>query len=206
MTHAKRDKLRRYKIALSINVTVWILQFITVIFIANSLALFGDMTHSLSDIFIIAGTTFVIAREIKNPLHGHAMAKRILVIFAVGLLWISATYVSIEAFERIQHPIGFPGWPVAILALFSAIGNFTAHRVIQGVEVAEHDHVHEANVAHLLADFALSFVVLISALGNIIWGLPAIDAWISLIIVAPWMFRWGWKIIHPAPHTHHHHH
>lgn len=186
-----------------INTGVWVLQFVTVIFIADSLTLFGDMAHSLADIFILFATHHVFVSELRYPYADHTHKKKILVHTAIFLLWLSAFYVSSEAFERIVHPVSFPGWPVAILAILSASGNFFAHRTISQIDSSEHDHAHDVNVAHLLTDFALSVIVLLSALGNILFKLPAIDAWLSLI-VAIWMFRWGWKILRGKDDHHHH--
>ena len=205
MLNSKLDKVRRYRQALSINASVWVLQLITVLFIADSLTLFGDMSHSIADIFILLATHQVFAHELRNPNADHSHKKKWLVRVAVFLLWLSACYVLYEALGRITHPVDFPGWPVAILAIFSASGNFFAHHMISKIDACEHDHAHEANVAHLLTDFALSIIVLVSALGNILFNLPAIDAWLSLV-VAMWMLYWGWKIIHGKDDEHHHHH
>ena len=205
MLNTKLDKVRRYRQALLINTGVWVLQFFTVVFIADSLTLFGDMSHSLADVFILLATHQIFASELRNPNADHAHKKKLLVRVAVFLLWASACYVLYEATERIVHPVSFPGWPVVILAIFSASGNFSAHQMISRVDKSEHDHAHEANVAHLLTDFMLSVIVLISALGNILFKLPAIDAWLSLV-VGIWMFRWGWKILRGKGGGHHHHH
>ena len=205
MSHSKLDKVRRYRHALTINTSVWLLQLFTVVVIADSLTLFGDMLHSFADIIILLGTHRVFANELRHPEGNHGAAKQLLVRGAVALLWISAGYVFVEALERIAHPVDFPGWPVVFLAILSATGNFFAHQQISGVDKREHDHAHEANIAHLLTDIALSVVVLISALGNILFRLPAIDAWLSLL-VALWMFRWGWKILRGEDHHSGHHH
>jgi cobalt-zinc-cadmium efflux system protein len=204
MHDSRVDQLLRYKTAASINLFVWVLQIVTVLFIADSLALFGDAAHSLSDILILGGTIFVLRRQIYNPSHDHRNAKTWLVRMAVGMLWLSALYIVIEAVGRIRSPVIFPGAPVAILALLSAIGNLWAHRVIEKVDKALHDHVHKANVAHLLTDFALSFVVFASAILNMTFGWVSVDAWISLLVIAPWMLWWGWRIIHPKTSLHQH--
>jgi Co/Zn/Cd efflux system component len=195
MTRHKLDKVRRYRWALIITFSVWVLQLVTFALIARSLTLFGDMAHSFSDIIVLFGTFWIFANEVTYPQsehHSHGK-KIILVRIAALLLCINAVYVFVEALARIEHPVDFPGWPVFFLACVSALGNFFAHRIIHGVDKSEHDHVHDANVAHLLTDLALSLAVLFSALGNILFKLPAIDAWLSLI-VAVWMLRWGWKL------------
>lgn len=175
------------------------------LFIADSLALFGDMTHSLSDVLILGGTIFVLYRQIRYSSHDHTGAKTTLVRIAVGMLWISAVYIMFEAVDRIKNPVEFSGIPVLFMALFSAIGNFCAHRIIDKIDASLHDHVHKANVAHLLTDFAISAVVFVSALLNMAFGLIAVDAWVSLFIICPWMLFWGWNIlrIKGFPHSPH---
>lgn len=204
MLDSKHDKVRRYRLALTINSSVWVLQLLTVLVVADSLTLFGDMTHGLADIFILFATYRVFMNELNKPDEDHFANKKALVKTAVYLLWGSACYVLYEGIGRIMHPVGFPGWPVVYIALFAIAGNFLAHRIISKIDPSEHDHAHEANVAHLLTDLLLSVIVLISAIGNILFKLPAIDAWLSLF-VALWMLRWGWKIFIGKVETHHHH-
>jgi divalent metal cation (Fe/Co/Zn/Cd) transporter len=217
MNDSKVDQLLRYKTAASINLFVWVLQLATLLFLANSLALFGDTAHSLSDALIFCGTIFVLRRQILEPARDHTSAKTSLVYIAVGMLWLSAIYIMFEAVGRIKIPVGFPGTPVLLMALFSAIGNFCAHRIIDKIDISLHDHVHKANVAHLLTDFAISAVVFVSAVLNMAFGLIAVDAWVSLLIIGPWMLFWGWHILgdkgsspphhdHPLHSTHHHDH
>jgi cobalt-zinc-cadmium efflux system protein len=207
MSIAKQDKLHRYKMALAINATVGLIQVITLSFIAKSLSLFGDTSHSIADVFILAGTVIVLRRELIDPSHHHEGAKRTLVFVAIFLLFISAVYIVWEALGRIAHPVYFPGWPVVLMALLSAGGNFVAHRMIADIDSAEHDATHEANLAHILTDLALSLIVLVSALGNILFATPAIDTWLSLV-VAGWMIWWSIKIFKSvsSSHAHTHHH
>lgn len=196
---SRGEKVKLYRQALTINSTVWLMQLVTVVFIAKSLTLMGDMSHSLADVFILLATHQIFASEVQNPEDDHSGKKKWLVRIAVFMLWASAVYIFYEAAERIANPVDFPGWPVAILALLSAMGNFLAHQRIGCVDKCEHDDAHKANVAHLITDAVLSLIVFISALGRIIFNLPAIDTWLG-IVVGVWMIHLGWKILSGKNH------
>ena len=206
MLRHKLDKIRRYRTALIIEGIMWGLQLFTYLALAQSLTLLGDTGHSFADVLLLLGTFVIFRNEFYHPEKDYGPKKVILVRIAVILLWINAVYIFWEASVRIAHPVNFSGWPVLVAAIISALGNFIAHRVIHGVDQSEQDHAHDANVAHILTDLALALAVLFSALGNIIFKLPAIDAWLSLIVAA-WMLRWGWKLLQrtrtSSIHVHH---
>jgi len=193
--HSKRDKIKFYKQALMINGTVWIMQLVVILFITGgSLTLLGDWSHGLADILILFATYQIFTSELKNSENDHSGKKKWLVIVAVFVLWGMAGHIFYEATERIANPVDFLGWPVAIIALFSTVGNFLAHKRISLVDPCEHDAVHHANVAHLITDAAISLTVFISAVGKIVWDLPAIDTWFGMA-VAGWMIYLGWKTL-----------
>lgn len=192
--NSKSDKVKFYRQALTINSTVWVMQLLVILFVADSLTLTGDGSHGLADILILFATHQIFASELQNPNDDHSSKKKWLVRIAVLLLWVMAGYIFYEAVGRIENPVDFPGWPVAVLALLSATGNFLAHKIIGRVDKCEHDDAHQINVAHLLTDAVISLAVFVSALGMIIFGLPAIDTWLG-IIVGLWMVFLGWKIL-----------
>ncbi len=190
----KSDKVKFYQQALAINATVWILQLITIVFFANSLTLLGDWSHGFADIIILFATYHIFASELQNPEKDYSRRKKWLVAFAIVVLWGMAVYIFYEAIWRILYPVDFLGWPIAILALLSTAGNFLAHQRISSVSACEHDNAHLVNVAHLITDAAISFCVFISAMGKILFNLPAIDTWMG-IGVGIWMIYLGWKIV-----------
>jgi cobalt-zinc-cadmium efflux system protein len=210
MQNAKMDQLRRYRWAFGINSLIWVFQLLIVIFIANSLALLGDAAHSVSDTIVLFGTCLLLGKTIRNPHGNHEGTKRALTRGAVILLWLSAAYLITEGYERITSPVYFPGWPVVLIALVAATGNFFSHRMIHGVDKSLHDHVHRANVLHILADLFISVAVVVSGLGSIFFNFPGLDGWIALI-VAGWMFWRGIILFretlcaHKHDHDDHHH-
>lgn len=186
MHHARLDQRRRYRWAFCINSSVWLLQTYVVFGIANSLALLGDAAHSVSDSLVLLGTWLLISATIKYPTKDHSQVKRLLTRGAVVLLWCSAAYLVYEGYGRIVSPIHFLGWPIVGIALVSAIGNYFSHKLIDGVDKSLHDHVHKANVLHILADLFISAAVAFSGLGTIFLHWPALDGWVAFI-VAIWM-------------------
>lgn len=193
--HTKNEKVELYKQALMINASVWVMQLSVILFIAGgSLTLLGDWAHGLADILILFATHKIFASELKNSEKDYSGEKKWLAIIAVLVLWGMAGHIFYEAVGHIANPVDFLGWPVAFIALFAAVGNFLAHKKISLVAECEHDAAHHANVAHLITDAAISLTVFVSAVGNIVFSLPAIDAWLG-IAVGVWMMYLGWKIL-----------
>lgn len=190
----KSEKVKFYKQALTINITVWVMQLSVILFVADSLTLLADWAHGLADILILFATHQIFASELGSSEDDHSRKKNWLAIVAVFVLWGMAGHIFYEAVGRLASPVDFLGWPVAVVALFSAVGNFLAHKRISLVDECEHDAVHHANVAHLITDAVISLTVFISAVGKIMFNLPAIDAWLGMA-VSGWMIYLGWKIL-----------
>lgn len=201
------DTYQRYRTGLSVNIAVACVQILTLVLFAQSLTLFGDAMHGIGDILILLGTTILAKKASMYAHEHHGIRKRILAIIASLLLCVSAGFIVHESILRISTPVAFSGWVIIVVALFSAVGNFCAHRVIAGVDASAQDSLHEANIAHLLTDCALSCIVVLSGLCVMLFDLPAIDAWFALAIVAPFMFIWGTRILFSKDeHAHDHHH
>ncbi len=197
---SKEEKARLYGKALTINTSVWFVQLIAIfVFSAGSLALLGDWGHGGADILILAGTYWLLKNEVLTPNEGHAGKKKWLTVIAVSILLGTAVYIFHEALGRIFSPTEFHGWIVGSLAILATTGNLYAHHTIDKVNGCEHDGLHRANIAHLITDAAISFSVFVSAVGNIVFGFPGIDAWIS-ILVGTWMIILGKRILFDKHH------
>lgn len=190
MHATKIDKLRRYQIALAINLSVWALQSLIFLVWADSKSLLGDALHSLADAVVLLGVVFFTIWELAHPKEERHHADTPFTKGAVILLFVSAGYVFWEGIERIMSPGMFPVSLVVGVTCIAIVGNFLAHRTISGVHEDVHDHKHHASVMHVLADLVISIVVLCSALGTLLFGMPAIDG-VGAIIVALWMFWRG---------------
>lgn len=193
------DKVKYYRQALLINSTVWVMQVLTLIYAGLSLTLKGDMIHGLADVLILVATHQIFSTELHSPGADNSSKKKWLVIVAVILLWFSAGDIFYEAIARINSPVDFQGWPVAIVALLSAAGNYTSHKIIGKVDKCEHDATHNVNVAHLLTDAVISLLVFISASGKILFDLPMIDTLLG-IPVGIWMVILGKRILQGKAH------
>lgn len=196
---SRGDKVKYYRQALLINSTVWVMQVLTLIYAGLSLTLKGDMIHGLADVLILVATHQIFSSELNSPGGDNANKKKWLVIVAIILLWVSAGDIFYEAIKRISSPVDFLGWPVAIVALLSAAGNYISHKIIGQVDKCEHDATHNVNVAHLLTDAVISLLVFISASGKILFDLPMIDTLFG-IPVGIWMVILGKRILQGKTH------
>lgn len=197
---SKTEKAQFYNRAFRINLTVWLIQLFAIFVLsAGSLALLGDWAHGGADLLILYATYWVTTLEVKNPKDDHARKKKLLTCVAVAILFATAWYVLDEALDRIFNPPLFHGWLVGSLAILSTIGNLYAHKIIDKVDKCEHDGLHHANVAHLLSDAAISFAVFVSAVGNVAFGLPAVDGFAS-IFVGIWIIIVGKRILFDKHH------
>ncbi len=202
-----QDAYVRYRTGLTINLLVVAMQIGVLIFAAQSLALFEDMAHGVADNLILIGATIVLYFEAHGATPNKGR-RRIIALFG-GLLLICAGiaggYVAYERISGAQIPIA--GWALAVTSLIACIGGGCAFKVIHGVQKSQHDHLHQSAVAHLVGDLAISVIVFFSALGILYFNLPAIDSYVTLALIAPWMIFRGFQVLRfKDPHEHEHAH
>lgn len=217
-----QDAYFRYRTGLTISLGVVLVQIAVLfftgraVFIDWSIGLFEDTMHGIADNLILIGATIVLYFETQGALPNKGR-KRILALIG-GVLLIGAgvggIFVAGERILGAQMPVA--GWSLVATSLIAVVGGWFAFRVIHGVHESQHDHLHHSAVAHLLGDLAISLTVLFSALGIIYFNLPAIDSYVTLILIAPWMIFRGFQVLkYRDPHEsgdsmhhdggHHHH-
>lgn len=189
------DAYVRYRTGLTISLAVVIIQIGVLIFAAKSLGLFEDMMHGIADNLILIGTTIVLYFEAYGATPNKGLKRTLALVGGLLLIFagIAGGYV---AYERIMGAqIALSGWTLATTSLIATIGGGWAFKVIHGVHTSMHDHLHKSAVAHLVGDLAISAIVFLSALGIIFFNFPAIDSWVVLAIIAPWMIFRGIQIL-----------
>lgn len=207
------DTYQRYRTGLSVNIAVVLIQAIVLFLATRSIGLFEDMMHGIGDNVFLVGTTIVLYFEAHGTSENKGR-KRILALIGGALLVVAGIGGAWTAIERItggQVPLS--GWVLGGTTLIAIVGNGWAYRIISGANKNSQGHLHDANVAHLIGDLAISCAVLLSAIGIILFSLPAIDSWVVLVLIAPWMLWRGAQILrYKDPpdsddrHKHPHHH
>jgi Co/Zn/Cd efflux system component len=196
------DKLRRYRIALFIGISTWLLQALVYALLADSKALLGDALHNLADNIVLLGVVLLTMRELAHQ-NTHSHVDRYFTKSAILLLWVSALFVLLEGVERVRAPEAFPGMVVLIATIIAGLGSWSAHRLISRVHESVQDHKHEASVLHVLGDLIISVIVATSVLLTMLFAMPAIDGW-GAILASLWMFVRGIMLWREVSHQHHH--
>lgn len=217
-----QDAYFRYRTGLTISLAVVLVQIAVLFFTGRgtltnwSIGLFEDTMHGVADNLVLIGTTIVLYFEAQGATKNKGR-KRVLALIGGVLLvcsGIGGGYVAYGRMIGVQMQIF--GWALACTSLIAVIGGGLAFRVIHGVHKSQHDHLHKSATAHLVGDLVISIVVFLSSLGIIFFNLPAIDSWVGLMFIAPWMVWRGIQILkYRDPHEsgdsmhhdggHHHH-
>ena len=132
----------------------------------GSLALVGDALHNLGDVLALA-LGWGADRLSRCPprgrfTYGFGRSTQLVSLLNGLLIVVAGAVVTVEAMQRLQHPLPVVAGPVAWAAAAGMAINLLAARLFG------HDHHHDLNrrsaVLHLLTDAALSGAVLGSAL------------------------------------------
>lgn len=202
-----KGEARRYAIVLILAAIIFVAE-LGVGTIGNSLALVGDAYHVLADggaIALALGISLFVRN--KKPEHISAIRNGGALI-QIFLLSIVATWIFLEAIDRLHAPSVRNINLVIVVAILGTIGNYVQHKVVCS-HGSEDNITKRALNIHILSDLAQSVVVIISSIVIALTGFAIIDPILS-IGIAVWMFIWTIKIsrslCHKGVSTHKHNH
>ncbi len=186
---------RRLLTAIVINLLIPIVQIWGGI-VSGSMALISDALHNLSDFIslVINYAALLIGR--RAPTHKQTFGYKRVEIFAalvsVAILYATAIYIAIEAWQRFIAPRAISGQIVIWIALLGFAGNlFSALILRSGAKVNLN---MKSAFLHMLADAATSLAVV--GLG-VLWIFKPwywLDPVLSWLIVALIIYS-GWGIL-----------
>lgn len=152
---------------------------------ANSLALLSDAGHMLTDTsaLLIAALGAWLSQRRPTLRHSYGLGRaEFLAALINGLLMlIMASFVIINAVERLQQPLPVNGEAVSTVAFIGLALNVL---VLYLLGHGETDLNQRAAVLHVLSDLLASIVAVLSGLVIIFTGWTLIDPLLSLLIVA----------------------
>lgn len=189
--HTHRADAGRLLIVLAVTSAYFLTELIGGIY-TNSLALYSDAVHLLTDVAAILLSLFslwIAARPARaGKTYGYLRAE-ILGALANGLfLWVLVAFLIFEAVRRIGHPEQVNGLPVmAIAGVGILVNSFSAWFTYQGGEEHGHGMALRAVFLHVLSDLAGSMGVMLA--GALLyftrWHLadPLVSMFIAILIV-----------------------
>lgn len=194
-TNLSHDQ-RKVALVIILNIFIVIIES-TIGVISGSLALLSDAWHNLSDVLALVVTAIALglgARAATSTMtYGYVRSEMMATFINAGFLSLLMIWVSVEAVDRLLHPMPVDGWLTMITAGIALIVN-TASAIILGghAHAHEHDedahHHHDLNVRaafwHMASDAILSLAVVLGGGAMILWGIPWIDSVLSLLFAA----------------------
>ncbi|HEV2013213.1 MAG TPA: cation diffusion facilitator family transporter [Candidatus Dormibacteraeota bacterium] len=165
---------------------------------AHSLALLSDAGHVVTDLLVLALSTFAL-RQVQRP----ASARRtfgyqrvgILVALANALL-LGAIVVAIvvEAVRRLQHPGAVSG---GLMAGAAVVGLVISLVIARSLQPLERDLTVRSVLIHIWGDAWASGGIIVAGLLIAATGWLAIDSLLSLAIAA--LIAWSvWRVLAAA--------
>ena len=138
--------------------------------LANSLAIFTDATHLLSDLssFGVSALSIVYASKKASPemSWGFHRAEIIGALVSISIIWILTAWLVWEAVGRLVEPQAVDGLIMMVTAVVGVLCNVVMGRLLHS---HSHSHSHSnmnlrAAFIHVIGDFIQSIGVLIAAL------------------------------------------
>ncbi|OYZ31306.1 MAG: hypothetical protein B7Y30_11935 [Campylobacterales bacterium 16-40-21] len=188
---------RKVALVIVLNIFIVIVES-TVGVISGSLALLSDAWHNLSDVLALIVTAIALglgARAASSSMtYGYVRSEMMATFINASFLSLLMIWVSVEAIDRLLHPIPVDGWLTMITAGVALIVNTVSALILGGhAHVHSHDdeeehHHDDLNVRaafwHMASDAILSLAVVLGGGAMILWGIPWIDSVLSLIFAA----------------------
>ncbi len=184
-THIETEQtVLAYKITLWITLLLSLIQLGTFSFVARSISLGGDALHSAIDCFILYGSMCIARLPRGMTKEQRAEREGWWNFVAILSLFFSAFFIGHEGWQRIHTPPPtlFNTEAVMTVAVVSLFVNYVCYRALNAVHELHHDTKHKVNIAHIAADFGMSFIVLVSAGCVALFKTPAFDGYGALAV------------------------
>ncbi|MDP3300833.1 MAG: cation diffusion facilitator family transporter [Sulfuricurvum sp.] len=191
---------RKIALVIILNIFIVIVES-TVGVISGSLALLSDAWHNLSDVLALIVTAIALGLGTRaatsTMTYGYVRSEMMATFINASFLSLLMIWVSVEAVDRLLHPMPVDGWLTMITAGVALVVNTVSAVILGGhahAHIHEHGenddahHHHDLNVRaafwHMASDAVLSLAVVLGGGAMILWGIPWIDSVLSLIFAA----------------------
>lgn len=167
-------------------------------FLAHSLALLSDAGHIVTDLLVLALSTFAIA-QVNRPASprrtfGYHRVGILVALVNALLLALIVVAIVIEAIRRLQHPAAIQGGIMAAAAVLGLVISVSIARFLQPVGG---DLTIRSALAHIWGDAWASGAIIVGAIVIGLTGWLAIDPLLSLAIAG--LIGWSaWRVLTAA--------
>ncbi|OGF27676.1 hypothetical protein A2303_00405 [Candidatus Falkowbacteria bacterium RIFOXYB2_FULL_47_14] len=183
-------EIERYKRAVGITLGILLFQLIAVWF-SNNLALRADTFHASSDLIVNIASLIIACICLKITKRKEGFIRGLFACLGTLLLFIGGLHVLSEAQERLINPAIFIVWPVMLVAMAGAAGNYLVHKILGAAPEKHRSSTHEVLSAHVLSDLFCSLAVIASAVIIFFSGWTKADPYISILLAGYIFFLSG---------------
>jgi cobalt-zinc-cadmium efflux system protein len=171
-------------------------------FLFQSLALFSDAVHLLTDVSGLGIALLAIHLQARPTTERHTFGLQraeVLAAQANAFVLVAVTiWVSIEAARRLVSPADVSGAGVAAIAALGLVVNLSCARLLH--RVAGKSLNMRGAFLHVALDAAGSVAALIAGIAIIVWDVPRADPIASLVIGC--MVLWAaWALLRDTTHV-----
>ena len=184
-THQVEDYSRAFAIGIALNIGFVIVEAVYALR-ANSMALFSDAGHNLSDVLglLVAWAGAAMARKSSSARFTYGFKKASILAALINALFllVAVGAIAAEAIRRLAEPAPTQGKVVMIVAAIGvAVNGVTAMLFARG---QSNDINIRGAFLHMGADAAVSAAVVVAGLAILMTGQQWIDPVMSLIVAA----------------------
>ena len=199
MQHARVsvDAAARLRLALVLTAIVLVVEVVGGLW-AHSLALLSDAGHVVTDLVVLALSTFAL-RQVQRPASprrsfGYQRVGILVALLNALLLGAIVVAIVIEALHRLQHPSAVRG---GLMAAAAVLGLGISLLIARSLQPMERDLTVRSALMHIWGDAWASAGIIVAGLLIALTGRLAIDPLLSLGIAA--LIAWSaWRVLAAA--------
>ena len=191
------DAGARLRLALVLTAIVLVVEVVGGLW-AQSLALLSDAGHVVTDLVVLALSTFAL-RQVQRPASprrsfGYQRVGILVALLNAVLLGAVVVAIIVEALHRLQHPSAVRG---GVMAAAAVLGLGISLLIARSLQPIERDLTVRSALMHIWGDAWASAGIIVAGLLIAITGRLAIDPLLSLGIAA--LIAWSaWRVLAAA--------
>jgi len=191
------DAGARLRLALVLTAIVLVVEVVGGLW-AQSLALLSDAGHVVTDLVVLALSTFAL-RQVQRPASprrsfGYQRVGILVALLNAVLLGAVVVAIIVEALDRLQHPSAVRG---GLMAAAAVLGLGISLLIARSLQPMERDLTVRSALMHIWGDAWASAGIIVAGLLIAVTGRLAIDPLLSLGIAA--LIAWSaWRVLAAA--------
>jgi cobalt-zinc-cadmium efflux system protein len=197
LSRVRVDAAARLRLALALTAIVLVVEVVGGLW-AHSLALLSDAGHVVTDLVVLALSTFAL-RQVQRPASprrtfGYQRVGILVALLNAVLLGAIVVWIVVEALHRLQNPSAVRG---GLMAAAAVLGLGISLVIARSLQPMQRDLTVRSALMHIWGDAWASAGIIVAGLLIAFTGWLAVDPLLSLGIAA--LIAWSaWRVLSAA--------